>query len=196
MNYINLPSYVRDFLITHDNLSELVPVVNGHSGLFYPTTKFITSAGFDWFNQHGIELRPNCLLFRARCNTEGPAHIDGTSLDLESQPIPHVCAFNFVLEGHGEMQWVEVDEYTTNGDFKHNVPGTTTRAAVQIVKQVPGSKITVLDTWTGDTGFVRIETFHRIVTTDVDRVCLSVRACFPLPFEEAAKQVREIFQLK
>ena len=186
MNYINLPSYVRDFLITHDNLSELVPVVNDHSGIIYPTTKFITSAGFDWFNKHGIELRPNCVLFKAKCNTEGSAHIDGPMLDLESQPIPHICAFNFVLEGHGEMQWVEVGEYTTNGDFKNN----------KIVKQLPGSKITVLDTWTGDTGFVRIETFHRIVTTDVDRVCLSVRACFPLPFEEAAKQVREIFQLK
>ena len=186
MNYINLPRYVREFLIKHDNLSELIPVANGHTGLFYPTATFITTEGFDWFSNRGIQLRPNCLLFRARCHTEGLAHIDGTSLDLESQPGPHLCAFNFVLEGRGEMQWVEVGEYTTDGDFKNK----------KIVTQVPGSTTTVLDTWTGDTAFVRIETFHRIVTTDVDRVCLTVRALFPSPFEHAAKQVSEIFQLK
>jgi hypothetical protein len=196
MNYINLPKYVRDFVIKHDNLSELVPIINGHSGVFYPTTKFITTEGVEWFNNHGIQLRPNCLLFRARCNTTGIAHIDGTKLDLDSQLIPHLCAFNFVLEGHGEMQWVEVDKYISDGEFKTQVPSTQVIASVPIVTQEPGSEITVLDTWTGDTGFVRIETFHRVVTSDVDRVCLSVRACFPLPFDEAAKQVSEIFQLK
>ena len=200
MNYVNLPRYIRDFLIPHDNLSELVPVVDGHKGISCPLTKFVSAEGIGWFKQQGIRLKSSIILFRARCNTEGPAHIDSPYIDNTSRPGLHLYAFNFVLEGRGEMQWVEVAEHTLKPFVRPvvDLAGTVldVYTGIPIVKQVSGSKITVLDTWTGDTGFVNIETFHRIVTTDVDRVCLSVRAYFLFPFEQAAKQVREIFQLK
>jgi hypothetical protein len=63
MTYINLPRYIQDLLIPHDKLSELVPVIAGHAGLLYPTTTFMTTEGFDWVTNNGIQFKPSRVTF-------------------------------------------------------------------------------------------------------------------------------------
>jgi hypothetical protein len=179
MNYFNLPIFFKDFLIKQDNLVELIPITKSHPWIDYPVNKFINPEGIAWFTNHNIILK-SALLFRAHANIIGPAHIDG----LPNKPTNY--GFNFVLEGHGEMQWLDVEKieitsYTTLHNIKHTY-----------AKSASDSNITVLDSWSGNAGIVKINTFHRIVTSDVDRVCLSVRPSLPISFEEAVNIIKAI----
>jgi hypothetical protein len=165
INYIELSSQLKQYLTIPNNLDELVPKSNSHYWTVQKLSLFLSDEGIRWFSDKGFALQGSAALFRAPANFDSPIHRD--------EPF----AFNFVLQGYGEMQWVEAE-----GDLEVNTYEYYTYERYKTV-----SRVNILDKWTGDIALVKSSIFHRIHTMEVDRICLSVRANNRLSFEEAAR---------
>ena len=154
MNYFDLPNHLLYF-IKPINYVDLLKNKAGHDWNTIPTNRFLTTDGILWFLKRSLFLKSTALIFKADKNAEHTIHID---------PVPF--AFNFVLSGDGEMQWLTnvVGEKIVN---EHN--GAKYRKYVNI------HSYKVSDVWSGKLGLVRTDTVHRIVTKDTDRYCVSIR---------------------
>ena len=133
-----------------------------HTWIHLNTIDVLSIDGWSWFLKRKIYLSRICSFFLAQPNIEGPIHIDHKTNDV---------AFNFVLRGHGEMQWLDIkaDEYISNTV----TPGGP--AVHQYIRFENIKEMSMIDSWRGSRGMVRIGTPHRIVTADCPRVCLSFR---------------------
>jgi len=159
INYLNLPDDMRKFLkeFDHTNLIKNIP---DHAWTYLPIDLVITQEGKQWFIDKKITLARYALVFKLPKNCEGAIHADMLKFEKPD------CAFNFVLSGHGEMQWVTNLEAT---EHSHSHGSTNYIRYTNVVK------FDILDIWTGNNGLVRVNAPHRIVTTDTDRYCLSLR---------------------
>lgn len=130
----------------------------------------LTLEGKSWFLERNIPLERRCTLFQIQANHEGTIHTDHPIAD---------AAFNFVLKGTGEMQWIKIDAdaYT---EYK-SVKGIELN--YQVYKNIRG--ISALALWTGHAGLVKTNVPHRIVTMNSSRICLSLRT--PKTFNELSK---------
>ena len=159
INYVNLPNEIRNFLKEFDYI-DLTKDISNHSWKFIPTYSVLSKEGKQWFVDKKIPLKKYASVFKIPKNFEGPIHAD------MDQSTKTNCALNFVLSGHGEMQWVtnlKATKYTfnyTSGDYHR-------------YKDI--ESFDILDVWTGNNGLVRINVPHRVITTDTDRYCLSLR---------------------
>jgi hypothetical protein len=172
INYIDLPRELKQYQIIPSNLDELIPKRSTHYWNTWDLSMFFTKEGLNWFSDRGIVLQSFGNLFRAPANFEAPIHTD----------VPSEFALNFVLEGYGEMQWVEAE-----GEKESKVFVTENGGVYPYTRYKSISKVDVLDKWTGDMALVRTTNFHRIKTMEVDRICLSVRPTTYYSFEEAAR---------
>lgn len=105
-------------------------------------------------------------------NYEGPIHTDNVEY-----------AINFVLAGHGTMEWVSELEATK---YVSTVNGVSYERYNDI------KKFSVSDIWIGRAGIVRVNTPHRVTTTDSYRYCLSLRTVESMPpktFDDAVKLI-------
>ncbi len=171
MNHKDLPRELLQFTKPID-YQTLLKDKSGHDWIIIPTTDFLTKEGIYWFISRNIIIQKTLSLFKGVKNNQGPIHKDTRRF-----------AFNFVLSGHGKMEWVsdiigtETVSYANNANF---------------VKWIDVNDFNIIDTWCGDLGIVKIETPHRVVTTDVDRYCISIRVVPNLgvqSFEEAVKAI-------
>jgi len=159
INYLNLPSDLRNFL-KEFNYIDLIKNVPDHAWTYISLDLVLTQEGKQWFIDKKITLAKYALVFKLPKNCEGAIHADVLKFEKPN------CAFNFVLSGHGEMQWVANIEAT---EHSHKHGSTNYIRYTNIVK------FDILDTWSGTDGLVRVNVPHRIVTTDADRHCLSLR---------------------
>jgi hypothetical protein len=176
MFYKNLPDESSEWILPL-NVDTIISSFNfkgSHDWIHLNTIDVLSISGWNWFFKRNIHLSRRCAFFLAHPNIEGPIHIDHEFNDV---------AFNFVLRGHGEMQWlnIEADKYIANpvpvilpscSSSLTVVPSSTTAHYTRFnnIKE-----ISMLDSWRGDRGMVRIGTPHRVVTTDCQRICLSLR---------------------
>jgi hypothetical protein len=162
--YKPLPEFINNFIIKPKDPSDLVKGITGHSWTCYNTEQFLTKQGQDWFKQHQIILTPTSQYFICDSNTTGSVHTDQ----------PFTWGLNFIFEGHGEMQWVDIDaDYIFN---KHTVPSGET---VIYKKYTTIRNISIIKSWSGISALVRINVPHRIVTNNSHRICISLRPTFP-----------------
>jgi len=172
INYLNLSSEMKNFIKNFDYINLTKDIVNDHNWKNIPLDVVLTSEGKQWFSDRKISLRDDVLLFKIPKNVEGPIHIDSNRPD---------CAFNFVLSGHGEMQWIENLEAT---EYIFKLNGTDYNRYRDI------KKFDITDVWTGDIALVKINIPHRVVTTNLDRYCISIRLnkeILPNKFDEISK---------
>lgn len=159
INYLNLPVEMKQYL-KEFNYINLTKDIVSHNWRYMPVDLVLTKEGKKWFFDKKIPLRKYASVFKIPKNFEGPIHTDMFEYDQTD------CAFNFVLSGHGEMQWItnlKATEYTFNvNGSKHNQ-----------YKDIESFDIS--DVWTGNVGLVRIKVPHRVVTSGTDRYCLSIR---------------------
>ena len=175
--YIDLPEKFREFLIIPSNLNEMIPIVqNRHELKQFPMSTFITLEGLQWFSDRNIVLKEKANLFRLGANSSGPIHSD-TVVQF---------AFNFVLSGFGEMQWV-----TADGETEQYSLDTKSGNVVQFekYKMHTVTNVKILERWTGEMALVNTLAYHCIKTTSSDRICLSIRTLSPLTFEEVVNAI-------
>lgn len=171
INYLNLPLYIKNFVISND-FKNLCHEGSYHGWTYQPIKDFIIDEGIDWFESLGFVLPDILSLFRIPANHQGHIHNDINSLTKYQQ-----YAINIVLDGKGEMQWVD------------NIKGNKIVARQNNVKYFNYDKVQsfdIVDTWQGDIGLVRIDSWHRILCFDQPRYCISIRPIEPKTFEEAA----------
>jgi hypothetical protein len=163
MFYKNLPEESSEWLLPLDidKIISSFDFKGCHDWIHLNTKDVLSVKGWTWFLNRKIYPSAICSLFLAYPNKLCPIHIDHKINDV---------AFNFVLRGYGEMQWLDVqaDEYTADIVIPSGASAKYTR--FDNVKE-----ISILESWQGDRGMVRIGTPHRIVTSDSPRVCLSFR---------------------
>lgn len=172
MNHKDLPRELLQFTKPID-YQTLLKDKSGHDWIFIPTTDFLTEEGISWFTSRNIIIRKTVSLFKGVRNNQGPMHKDTSRV-----------AFNFVLSGHGKMEWVSDIIGTVTISYANNTKG--------FLKWADVNDFTINDTWCGDLGIVKIDTPHRLVTTDEDRYCVSIRVVPGMgiqSFEEAVKAV-------
>jgi hypothetical protein len=157
--YKDIPGLVSDFVIDRDFVPMVKDVPMGHGWRFVDTDYFLTEYAKNWFLEKGVILKKQAALFKADANNIWGIHTDSKINDL---------GINFVWQGSGEMQWVELtdaEEFTIH-ENRVEFPGyrhaTDTR---------------VLDGWTGSCGIVNIKIPHRISTinSNIPRICFSLR---------------------
>lgn len=171
INHIELPNEVWSFIKPVD-YTRILSVDEGHDFTTVDLSDFMTNEGIIWFAKRELVLRPKAFLFKISPNYEGPIHTDIVEY-----------AINYVLGGHGVMQWIsdlEATKYTVN------------HAGVTYERFNNIKKFSVSDTWSGTSSIVRINTPHRIVTTETDRYCLSIRTvsgASPKTFDDAVKLI-------
>jgi len=176
--YIDLPKSLWELLTIPDDIQLLLGKKfnswSDHEFNLFDISKFVSVDGIKWFADRNIILKKHIVLFRMSPNHSGPIHTDPDAN----------FAINFIVSGHGEMQWLDV---TGPADITYH---TTEYGKLQKVKMWKRKKIiksTVTEKWTGDTALVRTNVPHCVVTTDVPRLCISLRATSPQSFEEAAE---------
>ena len=167
--YKDLPDSIASTFLQEIDLTQ-VDHITEHNWILVNTNDCLTSTGKQWFKDHKIFTYDRSLLFKATSNLEHSLHTDSNILS---------AGFNFVLSGHGEMQWagdIEADVIVSNKIEKGHHFSFTRYENIQ--------KLTVIDKWRGNAGLVRINQPHRIVTYAEPRYCLSIR---PVPFSSEFK---------
>ena len=157
--YKPLPEFINNFIIKPKDPSDLIKGLSGHNFTSYNTEQFLTKQGQDWFKKHQISLTPTSRCFVCDANTAGAVHTDQ----------PFTWALNFVFEGHGELQWVDIDaDYIIT---KHAVlSGETFRYK----KYTTIRNISTNESWSGTSALIRVDLPHRIVTNNSHRISLSL----------------------
>jgi hypothetical protein len=158
--YKPLPEFINNFIIKPTDPFELVKDITGHNWTTYNTNQFLTKEGQDWFKQNQITLVPTSQYFICNENTTGPVHIDH----------PFTWALNFVFEGQGEMQWVDID-----ADYVFNKNKVASGETFVYKKYTTIRSISINESWSGTSALVRVNVPHRIVTNDTHRICISLR---------------------
>jgi hypothetical protein len=164
MFYKNLPIESSGWILPLD-IDKILSDFNlkySHDWIHLNTVDVLSTAGKLWFLKRNIHLEPTCSLFVAQPNTYSPIHVDHKIND---------SAFNFILKGYGEMQWIKMDadEYDTDIVIPSGATVHYTR-----FKNIRG--MSALALWTGHAGLVKTNVPHRVVTMDSLRVCLSIRS--------------------
>lgn len=171
LNHIALPNELWSYIKPVD-YPRMLPDDEGHNWCVVNLTEFVTTEGIKWFLQRGLVLRSAAYLFRISPNYEGPIHCDAANY-----------AINFVLGGHGTMEWISDIDATT---YVANVHGLSYERYKDI------KKFSVSDTWTGTAGVVRVNVPHRVTTSDTFRYCLSLRTIervSPKTFDDVVKLI-------
>lgn len=158
--YFDLPDVFKSFLKNHDDIENQIPNFSGHGWLFKPTNDFFNDQCFDYFKERNLELTNETKIFSCPPNCLGSIHSDA----------PTEFAFNFIIKGHGEMQWLEVKE---KGIIVHHQVVTGQKS--QYRKFVDIDNIKILEVWKNNLGLVKVNNVHRIVTFDQRRICISLR---------------------
>jgi hypothetical protein len=149
--------------IQHINYKELFDpkFITDHEWVNYPIVNIFTPDGLKFFSDRNIKLRETTRIFRLRAGIESLIHIDSDYYD---------AAFNFVLEGQGEMQWVTMDGVESTGSYtQSNTDSGSYRRFVEF------TNLAINERWSGKCALVRINSPHRVVGGTVDRYCISVR---------------------
>ncbi len=173
MNYINLPVDIESAIKKVD-IDSIIPPKQGHKITRVNTQDFLTNDTLKWFYSRKFFLKPTGFLFRMSENDAGPIHVDSED----------EYAFNFILRGLGEMQWVS--NIVSESTKVYNV----SNAAYLAYEDV--KSFDIIDSWTGNVGLVKVNTPHRIVTGDSVRFCFSVRVYNNIhrkTFDEAYKLI-------
>jgi hypothetical protein len=176
INHVQLPEELKSYIKQIDYES-LGPKESGHKWNYISIHDVLTVEGIRWFLSRKIFLRGDVHLFRLPKHSQGAIHIDGYDVDSLDY------AFNFVVSGYGEMQWID------------NIVGQEQVFDLDYSKYVAFNDVTscnIVDTWDGDMALVRINVPHRIVTSDKDRYCISLRTLShmqPKTFDEVAKLI-------
>jgi len=160
-NYKPLPEFINNFIIKPADPFALVKDIKGHNWTTYYTRRFLNEEGWNWFKQNQIVLLPTSQYFICNENTTGPVHLDD----------PVSCAFNFVFEGQGEMQWVDV----LDGDVSYHTNIVKSGEKFVYKKYTAIRSINIQDSWSGQSALVRVNIPHRVVTGNKYRICLSIR---------------------
>lgn len=157
--YKDIPAKVSDFVIERDYMSMVGDYNHGHDWRFVDTDYFLTDYAQNWFRERGVALKKQSSLFKADAGSIWPIHTDSKVNDL---------GINFVLQGTGEMQWVEPVGAEESMYQEHGVEYPVYRNAKEIL---------VLGAWAGTCGVVNIKVPHRIstVNSSVPRICFSLR---------------------
>jgi len=180
--YLELPDFINSFItIPQGADSESImfsgyPMIAdaGHSPKSVDIKDFVSDEGLLWFANKGIILPQwRATLFKCIRNHTGTIHTDEHTREF---------AINFIIYGHGEMQWVDLD--VPPDDFIEDQSSHFRWSNSRV------GNINPLAKWSGTAGkaaLVNINIPHRIVTTTADRICLSLQATKPTKFEQAAK---------
>lgn len=171
MYYKELPKELLQFTKSIDYES-LLKDKTGHDWCTIPITHFLTVEGIQWFTNKKIFLRPKANVFKIVKNYQGPIHAELTS--------GTEFAINIVINGYGEMQWINNIDAT---QYDSTVNGSTYTRFNDV------RSFNIVEVWTGTAALVKVSAPHRVVSTDVDRYCVNIRTSSPKTFEEALELI-------
>lgn len=183
MNFKLLPSFLNNFVKIPDNLEKYLPTIREHTWLDNYTSTFFTEEGINWFANKGIELRPTCMIFT----------IDGNDVGLIHTDHPLLYSINFVLQGSGKMQWIDVgDQSPTMKTFD------VTRRIIDVPVFEDCTSNKIIDTWDDakhNVALVKVNTPHQIISTTLKkRICLAIRPTTEsMKLIESFEDVAELF---
>lgn len=171
--FINLPDYFKNFIYYKDSIDTLIENKIEHTWVRFPIKEFVNNQGLDWFKDRNLKLLDFCNLFNAHefTNTYSNIHVDTMGDHLNE------FAVNYILFGNGEMQWTKVD-----GSLTIRKINSSYFYGYENIREVE-----ILDKWSGSVGLVKINIPHRIVTTNLRRICLSLRFRKTCSFEDFKK---------
>jgi hypothetical protein len=133
-----------------------------HTWVNHPIENIFTQHGLKFFMNRNILIRETTRIFKLKSKFESGIHIDSDYYD---------SAFNFVVEGDGTMQWVNV-----NNGLEFQGSYTQSNSKLGSYKNFPiYNSIDILDKWSGKCALVRISVPHRMLGGAIDRYCISVR---------------------
>jgi len=157
--YKDLPGQVSDYVIPRDYMSMVTEFRTAHDWRFVDTDYFLNDYGRNWFLEKGLVFKKQSSLFKGEPHIISSFHSDSKINDL---------GINFILQGEGEMQWVEPVGAT---EIEYPDQGAYIQTWINI------QEIKVLGTWTGKCAMVNVKVPHRVTTlnSDVPRVCFSLR---------------------
>lgn len=133
-----------------------------HEWINTPIIDIFTDEGLKFFSDRNIKLRDTTRVFRLTPNFACAVHTDSDY---------HDAAFNFIVQGTSEMQWVSLEgaiESTGSYTQSNSVPGSFT-----LFNEY--SQLNIEHTWTGKCALVRIDIPHRVVGGPNIRYAVSVR---------------------
>ena len=152
-------------IILKDNINVpelLIPYnLNGHGWCEFDTNQIVSESGRFWFNHLGVDLSPKVALFKLDKFYTGPIHIDA---------VPQKFGFNFVMEGTGDMQWVNIEERSY--EYTSKTEKCTSTPFKRFNNTAP---FTVIETWLGTDGLIRVDIPHRVIGGSEDRYTISIR---------------------
>lgn len=171
INHRTLPPELVDKIIKKDiNIEKFFfRYTNGnpHDVIKIDDDYILTEFGIEWFNSIGLTERDSHL-FRLAPSFVANVHEDDANADF--------CSFNYVVEGHADMQWVEMEKFERYIET-HWSADKITRSDVPRYRGIEG--LTVIDSWMpkqGEMGLVRIDVPHRVVNLlDVPRYAATIR---------------------
>jgi len=159
-----LPSSFRDLLIRKDvdivNIAEEHKLIK-HRWVVVPTNDVVTDEGCEWFKKNNIPLSKYVAVFKLEKFYNGPIHVDAP---------PQKFGFNFVVCGQGEMQWVDFD-----GEPEETVWAINGWTSEKYHTFHNVTNVSVIESWSGTDGIVRVDVPHRVLGSDSDRYAVSVR---------------------
>ena len=82
---------------------------------------------------------------------------------------PFTWALNFVFEGHGELQWVDID-----ADYIFTKHAVMSGEIFRYKKYTTIRNISTKESWSGTSALIRVDLPHRIVTNNNHRISLSL----------------------
>jgi hypothetical protein len=162
--YKDIFGSVDDFVIPRDYMAELIDWNRGHDWTFMDVDCVLTDYAKSWMLEKGIILKKQAALFKADPFEEWYIHSDHKIYDV---------GINFVVQGEGEMQWIDTSGATESP--VHQIR----EGSDAIYTHITVPKIKVLDSWSGKCGIVNTRVAHRISTLSstmpIPRLCLSFR---------------------
>lgn len=181
--YYPLPNIFSTFVKPFDYQARIEQ--HNCSVVFFDTQEVLTDYAQCWFADHGFVLCDQHVFFEKPPNVIGPIHSDGIEHDYDGYGNNY--AFNWVVQGHGTMEWIDIASYRNRNLTKVSVPVEVYFHTYQDIQNYE-----VIDSWSGNMALVNVKQPHRVNTTTEFRYCLSLRTkanCGPVNFEDALASI-------
>jgi hypothetical protein len=149
---------------------------HSHEWINVSVNDIFTDEGLKFFADRNIKLRSTTRVFRLNPNFTCEIHVDSDYYD---------AAFNFVVEGAGEMQWVTVENSVeTSGSYTKS---DSKQGSFTLINDY--TNLTVDDSWDGNCALVKISVPHRVIGGPGVRYCVSVRPTEDHFFDDLVGQI-------
>jgi hypothetical protein len=160
---LDFKNFFKDIDITSMFLNKNLETWNGER---LPTTELLNDNGLDFFKSNKIELNDLSTIFITPTNHKSFIHCDTKN--------NKICRINYILHGEGKMIWYSLNNYTEKTITRNSMYDN----AYSFIEYKDISNEEIIEIWDGQSGecaITNINSPHNIVTTDSNRIVLSIK---------------------